>query len=577
MDYKNRRLAALFPSVFIAGALLFLLWPHLLSLAAPANQATGTAVLVSNEGQAGPQVDYTWLQDSIADPQPGWRDRDFNPSASGWTTAFPVKRATAWTGGGAIDPLLALGADHIWGGTPGGPLEADAGNGTTYPNRYNGTDYDNGYPLPTGPAPQYLFIHRPFCLPINAATPFADATLSLLNATTIGAGLDGEASVWLNGVNVGVVTGDETGSVTTLSLPGGFLQRGKNVLALRVGDARGDDMAAILYGAQLAYTVDPAALQPAASPSAPIVGETVAFSASTDGLSNRPPYAYAWDFGDGTNGSGTNPSHAYAAPGTYTVTLTITDRDSCTGIATLSLVVAANPLTLTKTAAPDPVAAGEVLQYSLTLVNDAAAGRTLTNLIITDTVPAGTTYLACGGGLSCAESGGVVTWQVGDLNPGESRSLQFQVRVATTQTGAVVNGDYGARSNETAVRGLPLTTQVLVVGTPTPTPSPTATSTATPSPTVPPSPTATPTMPTPTVLPPTATPVTPAPTAPPPPPPPPSPTPTPAPTATAPPMLLPVSGGDGGPTAGAILSIPAIALLAALGMALYRRRATRKP
>ncbi|NBD35230.1 MAG: hypothetical protein GVY30_04435, partial [Chloroflexi bacterium] len=101
------------------------------SMASPLDLAN-PLILVSNEGQAGPNVDKTLIQTYSTDPDPDWRTRFYDPS--GWQDAYPGQRDAAWTSGSNIDPLLNAGADHIWGGAPGafGP---DAGNFTTYPRR----------------------------------------------------------------------------------------------------------------------------------------------------------------------------------------------------------------------------------------------------------------------------------------------------------------------------------------------------------------------------------------------------------------------------------------------------------
>jgi hypothetical protein len=62
------------------------------------------------------------------------------------------------------------------------------------------------------------------------------------------------------------------------------------------------------------------------SPSAPTVGQSVAFdgSLSSDSV---PITSYAWTFGDGGSGNGVTVNHAFSAAGTYAVSLTITDQN----------------------------------------------------------------------------------------------------------------------------------------------------------------------------------------------------------------------------------------------------------
>ena len=443
------------------------LMPWLTSSAAPLGQLPNPLVVVSNEGQAGPNVDKTLIQGTINDPHPDWRQRFFDPA--GWQDAYPVMRAAAWTTGPQITPLLNEGADHIWGGTPGGPLQADNGNGTTYPRRYDSADYDNGFPIPASPSPQYLFLRKDFCLPINAQAntqrrlTSGDISITLLNATDSVAVPDGAASVWLNNDNtIGLVPGNESGSTVDINIPNPiFLYRGRNTLAMRVGDARSDDMAALLYRAAFGYAIDPAAIVANATPATPFEREGVQFNVTTDGLSGRSPYRYDWTFGDGDAASGNNVSHTYLASGTYTVTLTVADTESCTGTTTAQLTVLPHPLTIGKTAQPDPVIAGESLRYRITVQNQSPV-RALSNVVVTDTLPAGAAFSFCTGGCTPpTPPDRTVVWTLGSLGASTSSVLDLYVTVALTASGTLTNTAYGVRSSEVTTAGLPVPVEVL--------------------------------------------------------------------------------------------------------------------
>src|SRR5207302_726752 len=62
------------------------------------------------------------------------------------------------------------------------------------------------------------------------------------------------------------------------------------------------------------------------SPSSPQVGQPVTFTATASG--GTAPYAFTWNFGDGTNGNGATATHTYLTAGTYIVALTTKDSGS---------------------------------------------------------------------------------------------------------------------------------------------------------------------------------------------------------------------------------------------------------
>jgi PKD repeat protein len=59
------------------------------------------------------------------------------------------------------------------------------------------------------------------------------------------------------------------------------------------------------------------------SPTTPLPIFPVTFTASA--TSGTQPYAFTWDFGDGSTGTGASTSHSYLLMRTYVVTLTVTD------------------------------------------------------------------------------------------------------------------------------------------------------------------------------------------------------------------------------------------------------------
>src|SRR2546425_9352993 len=75
------------------------------------------------------------------------------------------------------------------------------------------------------------------------------------------------------------------------------------------------------------------------SPSTPVAGQAVIFTASVSG--GTAPFTYAWTFGDGSTLSTTasTASHTYAAMGSYSVTLKVTDAKSTSGQSSATLSV----------------------------------------------------------------------------------------------------------------------------------------------------------------------------------------------------------------------------------------------
>ncbi|GAB4580290.1 MAG: hypothetical protein Fur0022_30290 [Anaerolineales bacterium] len=114
--------------------------------------------------------------------------------------------------------------------------------------------------------------------------------------------------------------------------------------------------------------------------------------------------------------------------------------------------------TLTKDA-PTQVGPGDLFTYTLTLQN--FTGFTLTGVVITDVVPANSTFAyALNGG---TETGGVVTWNLGNLPDQNSLSVQFAVTATQTAPAFVTNELYAVTASNypTPTFGAPINTLVL--------------------------------------------------------------------------------------------------------------------
>jgi hypothetical protein len=95
------------------------------------------------------------------------------------------------------------------------------------------------------------------------------------------------------------------------------------------------------------------------------------------------------------------------------------------------------------------------LVYTLQVTN--TSGLTLTQLVLTDRIPASTTLAWAGG--QHTYNAGVVSWTFPSLQPWAMVSTTCRVTVSSLRRGArVVNADYGARAAEmlSPVMGAPV-------------------------------------------------------------------------------------------------------------------------
>lgn len=172
-------------------------------------------------------------------------------------------------------------------------------------------------------------------------------------------------------------------------------------------------------------------------------------------------------------------------------------------------------LDLAKTA-PAGVTAGELLTYTLTVSNTHNFAA-VENVVLTDTLPAGTTLVSSSEPYTL--NGSTVTWTLPWLAHKETWEVEIVILVPSDWSEAtVVNANYGVTGDDAVVTiGDPVTTTVVPLPTPTATATSTSTPTATPTKTPTPSNTPTPTKtpaprttktptPTPTQATPTATP-----------------------------------------------------------------------
>ncbi|MCP4995287.1 MAG: PKD domain-containing protein, partial [Gammaproteobacteria bacterium] len=169
------------------------------------------------------------------------------------------------------------------------------------------------------------------------------------------------------------------------------------------------------------------------------LGQSTTLTATISGGSE--PISYTFNFGDGnsqlTMGNGQlTTTHIYSQPGGYTAVVTASNSVNVLTATTTVTVTGTPNLTLSKTG-PTVVIVGEPITYTLTVSNNGTAAAT--NLIITDTLPTGSSYLTGGTRIN-----NVVSWTVASLASGETISRSFTVTASET----ITNSDYAVVADD---------------------------------------------------------------------------------------------------------------------------------
>jgi uncharacterized repeat protein (TIGR01451 family) len=88
--------------------------------------------------------------------------------------------------------------------------------------------------------------------------------------------------------------------------------------------------------------------------------------------------------------------------------------------------VVKHELNITKTTSDKSLLIGKVASYTITVTNP--GDRKQTGVVVTDTAAAGTTIVEAVGG---SVAGGVATWNVGDVAPGDTKTLTVKIQSRT--------------------------------------------------------------------------------------------------------------------------------------------------
>jgi uncharacterized repeat protein (TIGR01451 family) len=112
------------------------------------------------------------------------------------------------------------------------------------------------------------------------------------------------------------------------------------------------------------------------------------------------------------------------------------------GVYEITSLAANIDLAVTKTDDTDPVLAGSNLTYTIQVINNGPGDAT--GVVLTDTLPAGVTYVSNDSG--CTEAAGTVTCNIGDL--ANTASATVNIVIIPTTAGTITN-DVSVAANET--------------------------------------------------------------------------------------------------------------------------------
>lgn len=173
------------------------------------------------------------------------------------------------------------------------------------------------------------------------------------------------------------------------------------------------------------------------------VGNTITWTRSvTLGLGESTEFTFSVDIDDVMSGTViTNDAYEVAWP------------DGLTTGAVYTVTVVDPILALTKQISPDPPGANREALYTLTVFNQ---GSLATDLVITDRVPSGATYVSGG-----ALASGVVSWTWPSLDTDDVAEFTFTVSISDVAGFALLNTAYGVCSAEGICQvGQPLTSPI---------------------------------------------------------------------------------------------------------------------
>jgi len=321
--------------------------------------------------------------------------------------------------------------------------------------------------------PNYTFFRAKACVPLNAVGIETSLTL---------AG-DDVSDIYLNGVYLGQQIGG--GGVRVFN-HAAAAQAGLNLLAVRLLNNRhgghlalgGEDHPGLLFDLNLAWQATRSFVS---VPRVVTAGQTITFVAEAKYLGGIAPFAYRFEFGDNSYqdySTNSTATHSYNTPGEYTAIVRVRDAAGCEAEESIPIQVMpaeanliANTaevtyrsstnisyqiksgtavdlplvdLVLDKASEPNPILAGDVMTYTLTVTN--RSPRTLTQIKLLDPLPTALiapVYLPSAGtydpqsgvwsGISLAQNESLTLRIRGQVDPQFSGLLSNTASVSTEQ------------------------------------------------------------------------------------------------------------------------------------------------
>jgi uncharacterized repeat protein (TIGR01451 family) len=207
-----------------------------------------------------------------------------------------------------------------------------------------------------------------------------------------------------------------------------------------------DDADPVTAGTDLTYTISVANAGPDDATNVVVTDPLPAGAAfvSATGGGTESGGTVTWNLGTVANGGSTDvtvtvlvdQSQTAALSNTASVTSDVPDPDGSNDSATENTTVTADAaLTVVKSTTATTVSPGAQVEYTISVSN--AGPSDATNVVVTDALPAGTTFVSATGGGT--ESTGTVTWAVGALANGGSTAFTITLQINTDATGDIQN------------------------------------------------------------------------------------------------------------------------------------------